>query len=366
MTAKWLKAGSVAFPLIIVAACSRSTAPTAPSTRPLPTPGLRIVGPDTMWSGERAQFALVETRADGSSSDVTHAAIWSQSKPSPGLYVFGEGEVLASLGGGITGGGAVLADYGGTQVAHPVAITTTPPGTYQLSGMITSSGYAVPDVRVEIVSGSYATRHAVAVTNAGGGFSLYASGDFDVRATKDGYVTRTDHVSLTGNRTFNISLDPKSPPVDATGSYTLTLAASGCDASFPANLRTRTYTASIAPFGVVPNRIELTLGGAAFGVPETFESAATPGNRLIGLTEPGALSFPLNQAIDERTVVNTVDEVIDADTRLSFRGVTLTATASGDGFGGTLYQGIHLWRWPGLYSEIAGCRSAEITLTGVR
>jgi hypothetical protein len=114
------------------------------------------------------------------------------------------------------------------------------------------------DARVEVLDGPEAGLSTT--SDSVGRFSL--PGTFDdatrFRASKDGYVaaigTRNFCALCTINRLWiNLVLDPVAPPVDIAGEYTLTIVASGACGSLPADLRTRTYKASVVSAPDRPN-----------------------------------------------------------------------------------------------------------------
>jgi hypothetical protein len=106
--------------------------------------------------------------------------------------------------------------------------------------------------KVEVVDGPQAGLSTT--SDASGGFSL--TGLFDdatqFRATKDGYITATRTLQpfcarCNPNWWINFSLEVPTTPVSVAGDYTLTfIANSGCD-KLPDEVRTRTYTTTIAP-----------------------------------------------------------------------------------------------------------------------
>lgn len=124
---------------------------------------------------------------------------------------------------------------------------------------------------VEVVDGPQAGTQAT--SDATGGFSL--TGTFDdttqFRATKEGHVSATGTLRPScaqchPHRWIFFFLDVPTPPANIAGDFTLTfIADSACAAALPAEVRTRTYAATIAPTSYRPNTsFELTVSGAPF------------------------------------------------------------------------------------------------------
>jgi hypothetical protein len=109
----------------------------------------------------------------------------------------------------------------------------------------------VEGARVEVVSG----QHAGLVTTTDGsgrfGFGQDVASPAEVRASKEGYATRTNTSILTsdGRAYVGFSLASLNPPAAVAGSYTLTITADRSCTGLADDARTRTYPTTIAASG---------------------------------------------------------------------------------------------------------------------
>lgn len=188
--------------------------------------------------------------------------------------------------------GLLTAGCGDGSVPSPTAPTVTLPAQRnvfaEISGFVFDTAFRpLANARVEIVDGSHA---GVAVTtNTGGRFS-FTGGQFvdgiKFRATKDGYVSTTvsgplQYVSPGHSpgpvASLHVILESLSPPVKLeTGNYTLTLAADSSCTDIPADLRIRTYAATITA---------------------TPASSRVPGGTHYGVEVSGAFLLPFGFGI---------------------------------------------------------------------
>jgi hypothetical protein len=143
------------------------------------------------------------------------------------------------------------------------------PAEYSLSGVVQDTAHRlIPDVRIQVVEGSQVG--VSTMSDASGRFELPGTftGVVVVRAEKAGYVSmtrRTGPGPYVGGRQglfFDMELD--APSVNLTGDWNLTLQADGSCAAVPDVLRTRTYTASVAPSSFSQQTYVVLLSGAAF------------------------------------------------------------------------------------------------------
>ncbi len=106
----------------------------------------------------------------------------------------------------------------------------------------------IAGVAVEVVDGSGTGRSAT--TDSVGRFQLPGTftGTIAVRASKDGYLTKTRNYSpetLNQYARLSFYLDSRSPAIDLTGEYTLTFKAASACTQLPAAARERTYQAAM-------------------------------------------------------------------------------------------------------------------------
>jgi hypothetical protein len=132
----------------------------------------------------------------------------------------------------------------------PVAISTPTVVTPQaLTGYISDTGFRViSGARIEVLDGPQAG--TVMTSDDGGRFSytgIFAS-TVNLRATKAGYVEATQAVRvLTSGPWVNFNLVSLTPPVNIAGNYTLTITADSACTTLPDDVRTRSYSARVAP-----------------------------------------------------------------------------------------------------------------------
>jgi hypothetical protein len=164
-------------------------------------------------------------------------------KMSPGVLLIG---VLAH---GLAGcGGSSLPST--PAVPSPVQQPAPQPTPFQVTGRVSDTANRwLPGASVEVLTGPQAGTSTTA--DAAGAFSL--SGAFDgttrFRATKEGYVTATQGLTLIGTtKSIFFSLEVAGGSVNIAGNYTVTfMADSACADQLPVDVRTRTYPATIRP-----------------------------------------------------------------------------------------------------------------------
>ena len=133
-------------------------------------------------------------------------------------------------------------------------------GLFSLSGRVVDPTYRpVADSRVEVVDGPRAG--TVEVTNEAGQFILPGTftSPITVRASKDGYLSETrvypppghpvERLVEGGKWEAQFYLSPAGPLPDLAGTYSMTITADNACMDFPAEARTRRYTATVIPLG---------------------------------------------------------------------------------------------------------------------
>jgi len=156
------------------------------------------------------------------------------------------------------------------------------------------------------------------VTESAGEFPLrgtFARTD-TFRATANGYTTVTQGFSTSapgGKPWLIFYLPPSAPPVNLAGNYTLTLVADTACTDLPADVRTRTYAATISP-GSNPNAFVLTASGGPF-----LDHLAGFGIGVAG----NALGLWLHGGHDPSIV-----EQLGATTYLAFSGMASASVTS--------------------------------------
>jgi hypothetical protein len=224
-----------------VAGCTRGPdAPTAPS--PTAAIGFEITGPSEIEAGTSAQFSATVGLPGGATQDVTQQTRWGL------LYIYPATLASVSATGIVTAhipfaAITVAGNFEGRHAERTLRIRPRA-GTFRLCFTATSRGVVLPGVHIEVTSEPFAG--AFVDTEFGGApCHLYVGGEVVVRATKDGYRQADLQLSVTTNREVVIELEPLRPPLEVAGRYTLTIAAQNCPPSFPAELRTRTFSATL-------------------------------------------------------------------------------------------------------------------------
>jgi len=244
----------------LMASCEKSpTAPSSPTASPrapASLESLRIDGPSALTPGAAAQYTAIGSFSDGGTRDVTASTTWLTSN---------SGVVTMAIGGrasaGAQGQTVIAAVNGPSRASLEVLVLT--PGTYRLSGTVSDEGLPIADALVEVVDGSRVTMSTR--SDASGVYRLFGvAGSVEVRASKDGYAPKVNHVSVSENTTSDFILPPTSAD-DLTGTYALTITAgSNCARSgsfaLPTEVRTRRYTADVRQSG---RRLAVTLSGAS-------------------------------------------------------------------------------------------------------
>jgi hypothetical protein len=167
-----------------------------------------------------------------------------------------------------------------SSTSGPAAPTSSRYAFAQIHGKVFDTAFRpLAGVAVLIVDGSQAGASAVSDTDGRFSFSggEYVDG-IRFRASKDGYVSTTVSGPLqfpptSADANLNITLDSVAAPLKIeSGAYTLTLIADSVCADIPSELRTRSYSATVAASRDNPNWLYLvdvsgpTLGGFGFGL----------------------------------------------------------------------------------------------------
>ena len=161
-----------------------------------------------------------------------------------------------------------------------------------LYGYVADTAFrVVGGARIEVVSGQHAG--LVSTSDAAGRFEFDqpVASPAIVRATKDGYAVGTNTSILTsdGRAYVGFALASLSPSVAIAGSYTLTISADRACTGLPDDVRTRTYSATIAPSGgaAVPANTQFTgtVTGGQFAPHANLFFVGVFGNYVVISTE---------------------------------------------------------------------------------
>jgi hypothetical protein len=177
----------------------RVSAPATPTTPT--TTGVSITGlSGDLKPGQTAQLTATATLSNGSTQNVTNQATWSTTNTTAAT-VNSTGLVTA----GASGDADIRAAYQGITGTVRVRVVIAAPSSYSLSGVVTESkgGKALPGVSVQIVGGLSTS------TGSNGSYSLSGlTGTITVRLSVIGYGNQEFGITLTGNATRNVSLEP--------------------------------------------------------------------------------------------------------------------------------------------------------------
>jgi hypothetical protein len=149
----------------------------------------------------------------------------------------------------VAANGLLLLVVVGIGCESPTAASS--PTQFMLAGDVRDTlGRFLADVRIQVVEGSHVGMSTM--TDAAGRYALpdTFTGTIVVQAEKAGYIPVTQRGPLAGdgrqwNLQFRMVLD--APAVSMTGEWNLILDAGNSCAAVPSVLRTRAYTASVAP-----------------------------------------------------------------------------------------------------------------------
>lgn len=221
-----------------------------------------------------------------------------------------------------------LAGCGATTSPTPLApsgpvVSLPPPPQELVRGSITdTASRQVAGVRVEVLDGPQAGSSAV--TDAAGAFVFAGAFDDAVRfrASKEGYVdavqTSRPPACPTCARWIHFDLEsPSAPSFDLSGQYDLTFTAAESCAAIPAELRSRTYVASVTRDASSRWRYVVSVTGASIVHGHSWEGIG------LGTTENHATVSLGNYHGDPGLL-----EQVDGDSYLSFDGEASMVTGS--------------------------------------
>lgn len=202
-----------------------------------------------------------------------------------------------------------------TPTLAPASVPAPAPNlnTRRIIGDVFDTAFrAVAGARIEVVEGPDVG--ATTTSDTAGEFLFV--GVFDetsrFRATRDGYVSATRPFQvLPGANYVSFQLEAVDPPVDVAGQYALTVIADSTCVGLPADLRTRTYAATVSARPILPagRYFSVLVAGAQLLQDLTFK------NFSVGVAGD-YVAFVLG---DGETSPGLVEQV-GADTYLAFGG----------------------------------------------
>ena len=117
-------------------------------------------------------------------------------------------------------------------------ILVLPPGTYRLTGQVSSDGAPLPDATVSVIAG--AGEGLTGRSDAAGKYELYGvAGRVHIRASKDGYFDKTEPIDVAAHSSLAFEMKPFGPTEDYSGLYTLLITSDDCTPGFPDFAKTR-------------------------------------------------------------------------------------------------------------------------------
>jgi len=205
---------------------------------------------------------------------------------------------------------------------------SAPPFSAVKGTVVDSADRRLPGARVEVIDGARAGRSAIADST---GDFWFAEPFYDLtlfRATHEGHIAATvSWKSGLPNRPWLLlKLGVVAPPVSIAGDYTLTFIANSiCAPALPADLRTRTYAATItemSPPNLAGTGFVIVASGADFEGPFNWFSVGVAGDYL---------AFWLgDEHLKEKLAVNTYFELSGSAEAVTTAGAS-TISASFDG-----------------------------------
>jgi hypothetical protein len=257
---------------IVACDSDNRTTPTVPTPAAVFIQRIDVAAPDTLAPGESAQLTATSVKSDGSTENVTATAVWA-SNNSRAISVAPGGRATANS----PGEAVITARLQNRTGSKPVL--AVPTGTYKLSGRITEGLLPVAGVSLRVTRG--VGEGLTATSNFDGRFALYGlAGAVAVLASKEGYIDALRDLTVDSTMSDTFEIVPTRPRKNLAGTYSLSVTAGPCSASsglFPAELRTRMYSATVTQSG---QALTVTLHGA------TFVVSASRGDKFSGTIDP--------------------------------------------------------------------------------
>lgn len=272
---------------LAVASCDKS--PTRPSNPTPPTgPGgvsssavvrVEISGPASVEPGGSAQLTAKAIKADGSAEDVTSGASWFSSNHSVVQFT---APGLASARA--RGEAFVYVNYSRQGASREILVL--PEGTFRVVGKVTDAGLPLDGVTVTVIGGP--GDGLTGVTSQTGAYAIYGvAGKVRLHAKKDGFENRIEDLEVMAHRALDFEMAFGGERGSLSGTYEMTLEASGCNA-LTGDARRRSYVATVEQHGP---RLNVRLSGADFIL------INGRGDRFTGMVdEDGTIRFAIGDA----------------------------------------------------------------------
>ena len=340
----------IAASAVVLGLVSCHKSPTSPSpSGPVTTIiGLTLVVPSEIPPGATVQLIANATKSDGSVENVTGQAEWTVRSDAASAVLSVTATGLAT--GRERGEEVVTARFDGR--TDQATIVVLPKGTFRLAGTVSENGIGLEKATVIVISG--VGEGLIAPTDARGYYTLYGvAGQVEVRATRDGYLDRTQQVNVTSHGSQSFEMVASRPRIDLSGTYTLTVSAEGtsgpCLPGFPEPLKRRIYTASVEQTG--PD-LSVSLSGVDFVIARDGS-----GNSFRGVVAAtGEARFAIRPATVWDYDGPDVMEQLSDGTALCVAG-SIIARSTPTGIFGTVdrSRGATIYRCSGSYISHSGC-----------
>ena len=299
---------------------------------------LTISGPTEATTGETLHFRATAHFPDGSSEDVTARAEWYPTSANS-IYFTSPGVAVAShMGDGL--GHARYTSYrsptDSTTRSADFRVFVLDPGTFRVTGTITGWGGEVGG-QIDVLEGIGQGRKAFGSGVTGRYDLLGVAGLVKLQVSAGGYVSQVHEVMVTGKgAVHDFALVPLEAPVDVSGVWTMTIAASpGCPGGLPNAADRRTYTVRLLRKGIMTLSVEIA--SPTLRVSDSVSiSGAVKGARVL-------LDFP--DVLDDFTgehSPNLLDRLSPTET-LSF-AANFTGMFTGVEIPGTMAGTLSYWK----------------------
>lgn len=289
-------------------ACGKSTSITPPTAVPTLV-SLAVSGPDSVAPGTTAQLTAVATLSDGSTQDVTRVATWSSDQQGV-LRVSSTGLITAAAA---LGEAHILVRDQARTVTKDILVL--PSGTYRVTGRVLDQGTGLAAATVAAtISGNVV---ATTQTDSGGEYALFGlAGAVSLQVSELGYATQVRSLMVTSSVAVDdITLVEVVPSADISGLWNVTFSVDPfCANALPADVRQRTFTATIAEQG--------THFTAQLSSTATPSAATVTDGRVIGS------AFSLDLPTNYYGFAGDLVEVIAAARSLVIFGI-VTGTVTG-------------------------------------
>ena len=323
--------------------------PTGPSpSGPVTVVVLKLVVPSEIAPGETVQLIANATKSDGSVENVTGQVEWTVRSDAASAVLSVTATGLAT--GRERGEEVVTARFDGR--TDQATIVVLPKGTFRLAGTVSDNGIGLENATVTVISG--VGEGLIAATDARGYYALYGvAGQVEVRATRDGYLDRTQQVNVTSHGSHSFEMVASRPRIDLSGTYTLTVSAEStsgpCLPGFPEPLKRRIYTATVEQTGA---DLSVSLSGVDFVIARDGS-----GNSFRGVVAAtGEATFSIRPAtVWDYDGPDVVEQLSDG-TALCVAG-SIIARSTPAGIFGTVdrSRGATIYRCSGSYISHSGC-----------